>query len=505
MESYLNNPSDPKTPFSHRGLARQVTSSVVTAVAAGFLIICVFYAGESLSLAKKELQDRGAAVAEAFATSHLETLLLRDYPILESSAKTLLANNSDILWVAISAEDGRQISQIGSEPDNSALVVRHQMTYKGKHLGQVELGLSPEARHKEIRRHLLVIAAMGIIITILLSVALILALKKQVLFPVEELHHFASRLRSGDWDYRVKVKHSHELGDLTAMLNQMAQDIQVFQKTLKQERDLLESRVQERTRELSQSLEKLKQAQIQLLESSKMAAVGSLAAGMAHEMNNPMGVILGFAQTIAKRVKEGDPLSLPAKSIEREAIRCKTLVQSLLTFSRQGITPRRPADLNKLVQECLSALEMPARERNVEIVKNLGVDLPLLMVNRDQISQVLAALCHNSLDAMSQGGGRMTIVTEKISKEGSPFVQVTISDTGPGIPEEILPKIFEPFFTTKEPGQGTGLGLALAYEIVQQHGGQIECTSRLHQGVSMKVILPLTKPESHVIKVLKAS
>ncbi|MBU0765533.1 MAG: PAS domain S-box protein, partial [Bacteroidetes bacterium] len=150
-------------------------------------------------------------------------------------------------------------------------------------------------------------------------------------------------------------------------------------------------------KQAEQEKEKLR---LQLLQSEKMAAIGQLAGGIAHEINNPMGVILGFAQSIVKRMKEGDILYMPLKSIEREAIRCKKLVTDLLTFSRTGKTQAETTDINKTIEETLSLIEAQAKVKDVEIIREYAYDLPQIPINRNQLQQVIINLCNNAIDAM---------------------------------------------------------------------------------------------------------
>ncbi len=228
---------------------------------------------------------------------------------------------------------------------------------------------------------------------------------------------------------------------------------------------------------VARDLTERKKIEALILRSEKLSAVGQLAAGVAHEINNPLGVILGFAQGMAERLQPHHPWELPVKSIEREALRCKNLVQDLLTFSRASQTDREAIHLNQAVDGALSLVQAQARMSKVQLVKKLAEDLPLLLGNRTQIQQVIINLANNSLDAMPDGG-TLTVETSFLEDQPQSWVRLKIADTGGGIPEEVLPRIFEPFFTTKPVGQGTGLGLGLVHEIVSKHSGIIEVQSR---------------------------
>ncbi len=242
----------------------------------------------------------------------------------------------------------------------------------------------------------------------------------------------------------------------------------------------LEERVKQRTEQLLKANETLKQTE-------KLSAIGQLAAGIAHEVNNPMGVILGFAQAMERRVPESDPLHIPASSIVREALRCKALVQELLTFSRRTPTTRtETVDMNALVQDTMLLLDLRARQQGVCVVSELGEALPQIRGNRMQLQQVIVNLSNNAMDAMDTGG----TLTMRTRRDSDGQTQLEIADTGHGIPDEVKSRIFEPFFTTKEVGKGTGLGLSLVHEIVHQHRGSIAVESAPGVGTTMCVRLP---------------
>jgi PAS domain S-box-containing protein len=224
----------------------------------------------------------------------------------------------------------------------------------------------------------------------------------------------------------------------------------------------------------------------QLLQSEKMAAVGQLAGGVAHEINNPLGIILGFAQSLMKRLKQDDPYLMPIQSIEREARRCKHLVQDLLTFSRVGKVEKEPCNLNDVIQSSVTLIEAQTKVKMITFEQEYADGIPPLTLSRNQIQQIIINLCNNALDAMSEHG-TLTIRTLLNKK----WVEIQVKDTGTGIPKEIQSKIFEPFFTTKDVGKGTGLGLSLVYEIVQKHQGSIELESEVGTGSLFKVKLPL--------------
>ncbi len=254
--------------------------------------------------------------------------------------------------------------------------------------------------------------------------------------------------------------------------------------------DELRHQIEERTRaeaQLAANLEKLRHSQAQLLQAGKMVAIGELAAGVAHEINNPLAVILGFAQGLERRTANvGDQFKVPVSSIVRETLRCKNFVQELLIFSRTAKKTTESVDVNELIRATIVLLEARARTQGIAIVQDLAEPTPVIEANRTQLQQVLVNLGTNAMDAM-RAGGKLTIRTRR---NGQDDFYLEVADTGEGIPDEVKPRIFDPFFTTKEVGKGTGLGLSLVYEILQQHQGAISVESDLGRGTTMTVRLP---------------
>ncbi len=232
----------------------------------------------------------------------------------------------------------------------------------------------------------------------------------------------------------------------------------------------------------------LRETQLQLLQSEKMASLGKLAAGVAHEINNPLGGIMIFSKMLLEDLPPDDPRKEDLERICQEATRCKEIVKGLLEFARQTSFKMEPTDLNRALQQGISLLENQALFHNIRIVKELEPGLPLIMANAGQLNQVFMNIILNAAEAM-QGQGTLTIRT-KLGREKK-TVLIEFTDTGCGIKEEHLSRIFEPFFTTKEVGKGTGLGLATSYGIVEKHKGRIWVKSKEGEGSTFTIELPI--------------
>ena len=261
--------------------------------------------------------------------------------------------------------------------------------------------------------------------------------------------------------------------------------------------NVLEQKVEERTRQL-------KEAQAQLVQSAKMAAVGQLGAGVAHELNNPLGGILGYAQFILEKfsrpgfgVNDFKACQRYIESIEKEAARCKMIVENLLKFSRRPITKPEPLDMAKAIEETLSVVGHQLKLKNVKVITEFRPGLAKVMGIINQLQQVFINLILNAQQAMPDGG-ELKISVENVidEKNQSPSgVKIEFADTGCGIAEENLFHIFEPFFTTKQKEKGTGLGLAVSYQIVQEHKGSISLSSEAGKGAVFTIILPAIDKE----------
>jgi PAS domain S-box-containing protein len=259
---------------------------------------------------------------------------------------------------------------------------------------------------------------------------------------------------------------------------------------------LEEATVQAFVRDVSQR----KRMEAQLAQAEKMEGIGTLAGGIAHDFNNILGGILGYASLIKGMVPEEDRLYRYTDIIERSATRASELTQQLLGYARGGKYQVSRVRLNDVVQEVVSMLREGLVARGVVVDTQLDTHLPATEADAGQIHQVLTNLCVNARDAMP-GGGRLRVVTESVQvTPGDPaappglspgrYVRLTVADTGEGMEPEVQRRMFEPFFTTKAPGEGTGLGLAMVYGIVKNHGGQITVASRPGHGTALRVYMP---------------
>lgn len=233
---------------------------------------------------------------------------------------------------------------------------------------------------------------------------------------------------------------------------------------------------------------RLEKTQMQLLQAEKMSSLGKLAAGVAHQLNNPLGGITLFTKLILEENDLDENVRDDLNRIMKDAQRCRDTVKELLEFARQTRYNIQYHDINKAISRTIFLLENQPLFQNITIEKHLAPSLPPVPIDAHQINHMLMNIILNAAQAMD-GRGRLTVKTGAVPDEKR--IRIEISDTGPGIPEELLSHIFEPFFTTKEEGKGTGLGLSLVYSIVENHGGIISVRSKRGQGAAFIIELPL--------------
>ncbi|WP_028585811.1 two-component system sensor histidine kinase NtrB [Desulfogranum mediterraneum] len=248
---------------------------------------------------------------------------------------------------------------------------------------------------------------------------------------------------------------------------------------------------------IGKDMTRLKTMTKQLINREKMASVGEMAAGVAHEINTPLGIILGYTQLMLDDYHQGTDAHANLEVMERQTKACRRIVADLLKFSRQADSVKAAIDLNQLIEEVLAVTEHSLNIHQVRVIRNFDPHHPEVIGDAEKLRQVMINLLNNAQYAMAEDGGRLFITTYSQQEE----VLLSVRDTGSGIPEEIKSKIFDPFFTTKEVGKGTGLGLSVIYGIIQEHGGSITVESpfidpesgETISGTAFQIRLPLSE------------
>jgi two-component system NtrC family sensor kinase len=352
-------------------------------------------------------------------------------------------------------------------------------------LGVLDVTMSmaePDLRMATARRQALVAAVLMALLAGVLSAAFILRLVRR---PVKHLITGTERVASGDLATEISVASHDEIGQLAKAFNHMTSDLREANKEITEWSDRLESRLQEKTAELSQT-------QRQVAHMDKMASLGKLAASVAHELNNPIAGILNYAKLIDRNIRESEA-TIPEREklarylslIEKEAGRSGDIVRNLLIFARPSGTEFALHSLNPIIERSVMLVRHHVEMADIRLETRLLENDDKLVCHAGQIQQALLALLMNAVEAMPNGG-TIRLAAEEVGES----VRITISDTGIGIPKEILPNIFEPFFSSKDRPEAIGLGLALVYGTVRHHLGNIEVESEINRGTTFRVTLP---------------
>ncbi len=311
-------------------------------------------------------------------------------------------------------------------------------------------------------------------------------LARNIANPILQLRSMAQAVAGGDLDQVSGLRRQDEIGELADAFDVMT--TRLSQRTKEAQR-LYEEAV-ERNRQLAEMYDRLQTAQQQLIQSEKLAAVGQLAAGIVHDVKNPLGVIKGMAEELSADKEEDTELGQGLRIIRDNASRANVIVTDLLKFARQSTPSMEKRDLRATVRGCLRLTNYMIRKGQVEVQLSLP-DHPLWVTyDAHQMEQVVINLIQNAVQAMHDGGELRVALSER---EGRAVLAV--SDTGEGIPEATRSRIFEPFFTTKGEGEGTGMGLPVSYGIVSRHGGRIEVESQVGEGSTFQILLPMEPDE----------
>ena len=333
--------------------------------------------------------------------------------------------------------------------------------HQGNVIGMLYVGVR-EAVFKSLVDAFNWTAALVALVCMLVAGVIAFPLASLITRPIVELAEANRRLAQGDMSVRVEPYGRGEISLLGRSFNNMAETM------LETERELLQK--------------------------EKLASMGQLAAGVAHELNNPLSTILLYSDVMYKDTTEGDQRREDLQMIIDEAQRCKIIVADLLNFARQQEILTQDTDLQALVNEVLIKVNHRHRFDKIQIIRQFSPDLPLIQADPAQLQQVFINLLNNAADAMESGG---TITISAARLDGK-TVEIRVADTGSGISPENLDKLFTPFFTTKPAGKGTGLGLSIVYGIIKMHYGQIHAQSQVGQGTTIVITLPVRLPEGRL-------
>lgn len=532
------------------GLKWRLILGVSALLLSSSVLLSMFMVGQFSDAAMEGLQRRGTSLAKNLAYNAEFGVMLENSAELEGLVTGMLSD-SDAMFAEIYTKDGVLLSRSLRNTADSNHILIHKdeidlskpIDFSGKDalywkcrladgkecleflspvytqqssVSKEELG-STAATHDHANKNTLIIGYVHVglglqetlaiinettqmivfftLLLVMLGILLSVTLVKMIASPINTLVEATEKIASGDLSQRVHVATDQELERLAHAFNTMCDSLQKTQRELELHNQNLEQMVRERT-------QKLEEAQQQVLQSEKMAAVGQLAAGVAHELNNPLGGILGYAQFALEKMQKGVPSEADAGAftryladIELQARRCKMIVKNLLKFSRSSSKVEFDlVDVNASLEEVFLFTSHQLGMKDIRLTSDLQRDLPQIVGNANSLQQVFTNIIINSMQSMPEGG-ELEVKTslDKPVGEFGGAVLVVFKDSGVGIPRDNLNKIFEPFFTTKKVGEGTGLGLAVSYGIIRDHGGDIKVESTVGVGSTFTVVLPIVR------------
>jgi len=367
-----------------------------------------------------------------------------------------------------------------------------------KLLGIIQIGLTPERINKKMHAILWTCSIPLGFIIVLVGVAVSYFIASGVVKPVKLLVKITDKVASGDLDQKVELSSNDEIGVLAYQFNQMTKSLKQLideKEGIMKELKNVNNELSSINLELVQKNEQLNDAQEQLVRTEKLAAVGTLASGVSHELRNPLSAIKNAVFLLKRKLSKKAIPEIDEKIIQfldimdKEIDRCSKIINDLLGFTRVTKPTRYSADINAVVNEALSRVDI---SENIKLSKHLQSDLPMIMIDESQIGQVLINLIENACQAM-MNEGELKIC----SKVSQGYMKVEVCDSGCGIPEKEVKKVFDPLFTTKP--SGTGIGLAVCHGIIQKHNGVIDVKSQEGIGTTMFIKLPLEDKDAGTI------
>ena len=356
----------------------------------------------------------------------------------------------------------------------------HAHASEEKKIGVLDLVISQDQMADLAHVHHTDVIISTTVMLVLLSLCHYLLTRKYICDPIQGLLEQTQSLSEGDLSARVKNLSKDEIGELGRSFNNMADNLNQAQLELKEWGNTLEQKVEQRTAEMSDM-------QSQLLRSAKLASMGELVAGVAHEINNPLTGILMFASLSSKTPDLPQQVKDNLDLIVSETGRCAKIVRGLLEFARESFPEKKRDSINRIIEHTLTLVSQQIILQDVNIQCHSGESLPDLEIDADQIQQVFFNMFVNAGQAMPNGG-TLTISTQWIAEEKE--IKIVVEDTGTGISQENLDKVFDPFFSTKSQ-KGFGLGLSVSYGIIKNHGGRVDVKSREGEGTRFSIYLPV--------------
>ena len=405
--------------------------------------------------------------------------------------------SDDKRWKIIENPGGHRVlgtmQPIRNEPSCSSASC-HEHSASQSVLGIVDIAYSLDEIDQAKKTHTIHVIGMAIGFILIFSISIGVLLHRLIYVPLKDLESGAKKIAAGRLDQNIPVRSNDEFGRVAGSFNHMTQALKESRSEMQELVQTLESKVTERTRELLA-------AKAEVAQGEKLATIGVLASGIAHELNNPLTGVLTFTSLMRKKAPDGSEDAADLDLVIRETKRCASIIRRLLDFAREKVPVKGFFNLNQVIEDTVRFVERPASLQQIEITTALDPALPQVWGDADLIEQVIMNLLVNAQQAIESKGNikvasRLypSMASDKPGVDTLPMVEISVTDTGCGIPPANLERIFDPFFTSKEVGKGTGLGLSVSYGIVKAHGGKITVDSVVGEGTTFHVYLPITPP-----------
>lgn len=405
--------------------------------------------------------------------------------------------SDDKRWKVIEMPGGHRVlgtmQAIRNEPSCSSASC-HEHSASQSVLGIVDVAYSLDEIDQSRRTHTIHVIGMAAGFILIFATSIGVLLQRFIYVPLKDMDSGANEVAAGRLDQSIPVRSNDEFGRVAASFNHMTEALKASRSEMQDMLHTLESKVTERTRELLA-------AKAEVAQGEKLASIGVLASGIAHELNNPLTGVLTFTSLMRKKAADGSEDAADLDLVIRETKRCASIIRRLLDFAREKVPVKGFFNLNLVIEDTVRFVERPASLQQIEITTALDPALPQVWGDADLIKQVILNLLVNAQQAI-EGKGSIKVASrlypgmasDKPDVDNLPMVEISVTDTGCGIPPANLERIFEPFFTSKEVGKGTGLGLSVSYGIVKAHGGKINVESVVGEGTTFHVLLPITSP-----------
>ena len=506
------------------GLAIQVLGVLLLLFALALSINTYYTIKGERHILHLQLDREGNNLAQASSIFATESLLIEDYPVIGTYTDNLVDRYPDLAHIIIRRLDQKIVAKASRQVQNNQNIKRYfsNIRVDDNFIGSIEIGISTEAQDLFITNHLKKMIIQSLLVFLALAVSLFIFFRKMITDPVHDLVDQARNLSSGNLNKPIHLKANGELAQLSLALDNMRIRLKESYDDITHQNRLLDQRVAERTKELSETNIKLIETHSQLLQSEKMAAIGQLSAGIAHEINNPISfvssnisILSEWCQTLTQVIEEYDnqiiknaqellpfntikvdkdfdyikeELPLLLKETQGGLNRVTTIVADLKNFAHSDDMVWQDTDLCAGLNSTLNIVRNEVKYKaDITLSEN---NTPMVECLPAQINQVFMNIIVNAAQSID-GKGKININLTTIDQ----WVCISICDTGKGIPEKDLSRIMEPFYTTKPIGLGTGLGLSISYGIIKTHHGRIDIESKEGEGSTFKIWLPTQQPK----------